>query len=86
MVEWQHQLSGHEFKQTLEDSEGQGILACCSPWDPKELDTTGRLNSDDKINECTQLVCARAEIQSRVKTSLLGNIMVKIWDSFSTLV
>ena len=32
--------SGHEFEQTLEDGEGQGILACCSPWDPKELDKT----------------------------------------------
>ena len=21
-----------EFEQTLEDSEGQGSLACCSPW------------------------------------------------------
>ena len=25
-------LYGHEFKQTLGDSEGQGSLACCSPW------------------------------------------------------
>ena len=27
----------HEFVQTLGDSEGQGSLACCSPWGPKEL-------------------------------------------------
>ena len=27
---WHPQLSGHEFKQTQEDGEGQGILACCS--------------------------------------------------------
>ena len=26
------QLNGHEFEQTLGDSEGQGNLACCSPW------------------------------------------------------
>ena len=32
MVEWHHQLNGHEFEQTLGDSEGQGSLACCSPW------------------------------------------------------
>ena len=25
-------LSGHEFVQILGDSEGQGSLACCSPW------------------------------------------------------
>ena len=32
MVGWHHQLHGHEFEQTLGDGEGQGSLACCSPW------------------------------------------------------
>ena len=32
MVEWHHQLNGHESEQALGDSEGQGSLACCSPW------------------------------------------------------
>ena len=32
MVGWHHQLNGHEFEQTPGDSEGQGSLACCSPW------------------------------------------------------
>ena len=41
MVGWH----GHEFVQTQGDSEGQGSLACCSPWDGKELDTTERLNN-----------------------------------------
>ena len=31
-------LSGHEFEQTLGDREGQGSLACCSPWGGKEYD------------------------------------------------
>ena len=44
MVGWHHWLSGHAFEQTLGDSEGQGSLACCSPWARKELDTTERLN------------------------------------------
>ena len=26
------QLNGYEFEQTPADSEGQGSLACCSPW------------------------------------------------------
>ena len=43
MVGWHHRLNGHEFEQTLEDSEGQGSLACCSPWGCKELDRTDRL-------------------------------------------
>ena len=40
MVGWHHQLSGHEFEQTLGDSEGQGSLACCHPWGCKESDMT----------------------------------------------
>ena len=38
MVEWHHQLNGHESEQTPGDCEGQGSLACCSPWGGKELD------------------------------------------------
>ena len=45
MVEWHHQLSGHEFEETLGDGEGQENLACCSPWGhgvamSKELEMT----------------------------------------------
>ena len=43
MAEWHHHLSGHEFEQAPGDSEGQGSLACCSPWGRKELDTTEQL-------------------------------------------
>ena len=32
MVKWNHWLNGHEFEQTLGDSEGQGSIVCCSPW------------------------------------------------------
>ena len=35
-----HWLSGHEFEQTLGDREGQGSLACCSPWGHKGPDST----------------------------------------------
>ena len=34
-----HRLSGHEFEQTLGDSEGQGSLACCNPRSHKESQT-----------------------------------------------
>ena len=30
VVRWPHRLNGHEFEQTLEDSERQGSLECCS--------------------------------------------------------
>ena len=32
VVGWHHQLNGHEFDQSLGDSEGQGSLACCDSW------------------------------------------------------
>ena len=32
MIGWHFRLNGHEFEQTWGDSEGQGSLACCSPW------------------------------------------------------
>ena len=40
MVGWHHQLNGHEFEQTPGDGEGQGSLACCSPWGRKESNMT----------------------------------------------
>ena len=39
-VRWHHWLNGRESEQTLGDREGQGSLACCSPWDCKESDMT----------------------------------------------
>ena len=32
MVGWYHRLNAHEFEQALGGGEGQGSLACCSPW------------------------------------------------------
>ena len=46
-VGWHHRLSGHEFEQTLGDSEGQGSLICCRPWGHKELDTAEQLNNNN---------------------------------------
>ena len=44
MAGWHHRLDGHEFEQTPAVGDGQGGLACCSPWDREESDTTERLN------------------------------------------
>ena len=43
MVRWHHRLDGHECEQALGVGDGQGSLACCSPWGCKELDTTEQL-------------------------------------------
>ena len=44
MVGWHHWLIRYEFEQTPGNSEGQGHLACCSPWHCKQLDMTEQLN------------------------------------------
>ena len=49
MVGWHHWLSGHEFEQAPGVGDGQGGLACCSPWDRKESDTTERLSWTELI-------------------------------------
>ena len=49
VVGWCHQLNGPEFYQAPGVGDGQGILASCSPWGHKELDTTEQLN-------CTELI------------------------------
>ena len=47
MVGWHHRLNGHEFEQGPGDGEGQGSLACCSPWGHKEPEATERLNNNN---------------------------------------
>ena len=44
MVGWHHRLDGRQFEQALGVGDGQGRLACCSPWGPKEPDVTEQLN------------------------------------------
>ena len=63
IVGWHHQLDGHEFERALGVGDGQGSLACCSPWSHKELDTTEWLNNNNRTlrapaasPECTFLV------------------------------
>ena len=46
MVGWHHRLDGHEFEQALGVSDGQGSLACYSPWGLKESDMTEQLNNN----------------------------------------
>ena len=50
MVGWHHRLNGCEFEPILGDGEGEGSLACCSPWGRKKLDTTEQLNNKKNNN------------------------------------
>ena len=48
---------GHVFEQAPGDGEGQGHLACCSPRDRKELDTTEQLNNNKTVTKLIASLC-----------------------------
>ena len=53
MVGWHHLLNAHRFEEAPGVGDGQGSLACCSPWGHKEWDVTERLNN----NKCLKVFC-----------------------------
>ena len=58
MVGWHHWLNGHEFEQALGFGEGQGGMACYSPWVCKEFDMTERLNWTEHESEKWKWSCS----------------------------
>ena len=64
MVGWHHWLNGHEFAQSLGDSEGQGSLACCSPLVGHDS-VTGqqqfRLNEVIRVGPWSNRICVFKE-------------------------
>ena len=53
---------GHQFEQALGVGDGQGGLACCSPWGHKESDTTELLNWTNL--EASGLLVARPGVET----------------------
>ena len=49
MVGWHHRLNGHGFGWTSGVGDGQGGLACYSPWGLKESDKKERLNWTESL-------------------------------------
>ena len=47
MIGWYHQLNGHELEYASGFGDGQGSLACCSPWGLKKSDMTEQLNQTE---------------------------------------
>ena len=43
-IGWHHRLNRYQFMDKLAVRDGQGDLACCSPWGHKESDMIERLN------------------------------------------
>ena len=71
MVGWHLQLKGHEFEQTPGDCEGQGSLACCSPWGRKKSDMTEQLSNNHQDRE--HLPSWLLSLSTRVKKSIISS-------------
>ena len=69
MVGWHHRLNGHEFEQALAVDDRQEGLACCSPWDCRELDMTEWLN-------WTELTKKKKEKKERKEKKLFGKCLI----------
>ena len=71
IAEWHHQVNRQELEQTLGDSEGQGSLVCCSPWDHKESDMTYRLKNDSQIKKKKETA---GHMPSKLSRHLKGHV------------
>ena len=73
MVGWNHWFDGHEFEQALRVGEGQGGLACCSPWDCRvghdwETELTEHQQEFTGGSDCR---CVRNSKRTRVRSVTL---------------
>ena len=90
MAGWHHRLDGLEFEWTLGVGDGQGGLACCNSWGPKESDTTEQLNWSEPVDfrdpqwflydaslRISELIChsQTAEVLERLLTQRFLNLI-----------
>ena len=67
IVGWHHQLNGHEFEQAPGVGDGQGSLACCSPWGHKDSYTTEQLSSTELLLLSYSIILSLSKLQEIVK-------------------
>ena len=70
IVRWHHWLNGHEFEQTLRDSEGQKSLTCCSSWGCKESDMILKMNN--KNNKMSLLLTKYVCLYMCIMVAVVG--------------
>ena len=67
MVGWHQWLNRQEFKPAPGDGEGQGSLACSSPWGHRESDTTPWTSEQQSENRrCWVKGCQRSDFATLV--------------------
>ena len=78
MAGWHHRIDGREFEWTLGVGDGQGGLACCSPWDHKESDTTDRLNWTE-LNHRVRIYLLMISFNITCSRGLKLEYLIKNW-------
>ena len=77
MVGWSHLLSGHEFEQAPGVGDGQGGLACCSPWGCKESHMIERLNGTErKANQALPLACCFPQVMVQTDEHCVAKTLI----------
>ena len=66
IVGWHHQHNGHKSEQASGDGEGQGSLACCSPWGFKESYMT---EMNFRLEKMEQMLAVRDDFGSQLVKS-----------------
>ena len=86
MVGWHHRLDGHESEQVPGEGDGQGSLACCSPWGHKDHTQTPLSNWTPPLHNNNN------GIKNNIKAStlynrelLLNENRVSVWDDEKVL-
>ena len=72
IVGWHQWLRGHEFEQALRDGEGQGSLACCSPWGSQKVGYD--LATEQQTNLCKKIFIGSVVLANRWSKDLNNNI------------
>ena len=86
MVGWHHWLNGHEFQEAPGVGDGQGSLACCSPWGLRDSDMTVWLNWTDWRNTCIFWGTLSLQLCSKAWPNLISTFKIQnyffyfIWD------
>ena len=89
MVGWNHWLNAHEFEQAPGDGEGQGCLACCSPWGCKELDMNEQLNkkkTDWAISVMITILNPAGTLQERHCSLIVVNTNIIVNREYSKII
>ena len=79
MVGWHHWLHGHESEKTPGVGDGQGSLACYSPWGSKELDKTQWLTTNNKWTGYVCLTQLTRNVFIHTNMLLINLVICIVW-------